>query len=101
MVCAYLVYSGLSVDEALQLYANRRTINNQGVCAFHLLVSSKILVVFARQILVAGMTSAFRLYINGNGMETCIIYNNYARANACCINLFLRLSKRSNYTWCD
>lgn len=31
MVCAYLVYSGMSADEALQLYANRRTINNEGV----------------------------------------------------------------------
>lgn len=31
MVCAYLVYSGMAVDEAFQLYANRRTTNNQGV----------------------------------------------------------------------
>ncbi|PKA53670.1 phosphatidylinositol-3,4,5-trisphosphate 3-phosphatase [Apostasia shenzhenica] len=31
MVCAYLVYSGMTADEALQLYANRRTINNNGV----------------------------------------------------------------------
>lgn len=31
MVCAYLVYSGMSVEEALQLYATKRTTNNQGV----------------------------------------------------------------------
>ncbi|KAI3970855.1 hypothetical protein MKX01_024502 [Papaver californicum] len=31
MVCAYLVYSGLSAEEALQLYAQRRTTNNEGV----------------------------------------------------------------------
>ncbi|KAH0464598.1 hypothetical protein IEQ34_007384 [Dendrobium chrysotoxum] len=31
MVCAYLVYSGMTVDEALQLYAHRRTTNNEGV----------------------------------------------------------------------
>lgn len=31
MVCAYLVYSGMSVDEALHLYADRRTTNNNGV----------------------------------------------------------------------
>ncbi|XP_020243834.1 phosphatidylinositol 3,4,5-trisphosphate 3-phosphatase and protein-tyrosine-phosphatase PTEN1 isoform X2 [Asparagus officinalis] len=31
MVCAYLVYSGMSADEALQLYAAKRTTNNQGV----------------------------------------------------------------------
>lgn len=31
MVCAYLVFSGMSAEEALQLYANRRTINNEGV----------------------------------------------------------------------
>uniref|UniRef100_A0A1D1XCS9 Phosphatidylinositol 3,4,5-trisphosphate 3-phosphatase and dual-specificity protein phosphatase PTEN n=1 Tax=Anthurium amnicola TaxID=1678845 RepID=A0A1D1XCS9_9ARAE len=31
MVSAYLVYTGMSVDEALQLYADRRTTNNEGV----------------------------------------------------------------------
>jgi len=31
MVCAYLVYTGMSADEALQLYADRRTTNNEGV----------------------------------------------------------------------
>ncbi|KAI4366700.1 hypothetical protein MLD38_022545 [Melastoma candidum] len=31
MVSAYLMYSGLSADEALQLYARRRTTNNEGV----------------------------------------------------------------------
>ncbi|KAF5480238.1 hypothetical protein F2P56_001002 [Juglans regia] len=31
MVCAYLVYIGMSADEALQLYADRRTTNNEGV----------------------------------------------------------------------
>ncbi|KAF8378762.1 hypothetical protein HHK36_030111 [Tetracentron sinense] len=31
MVCAYLVYNGMSAEEALQLYANRRTTNNEGV----------------------------------------------------------------------
>lgn len=31
MVCAYLVYIGMSADDALQLYADRRTTNNEGV----------------------------------------------------------------------
>lgn len=31
MVCSYLVYFGMSADEALQLYADRRTTNNEGV----------------------------------------------------------------------
>ncbi|XP_059449645.1 phosphatidylinositol 3,4,5-trisphosphate 3-phosphatase and protein-tyrosine-phosphatase PTEN1 [Corylus avellana] len=31
MVCAYLVYTGMSADGALQLYADRRTTNNEGV----------------------------------------------------------------------
>lgn len=31
MVCAYLVYSGMTAEEAIQLYANKRTTNNQGV----------------------------------------------------------------------
>ncbi|KAJ1421449.1 Tensin-type phosphatase domain [Sesbania bispinosa] len=31
MVCAYLTYCGMSADEALQLYAVRRTTNNEGV----------------------------------------------------------------------
>ncbi|GMN42161.1 hypothetical protein TIFTF001_011376 [Ficus carica] len=31
MVCAYLVYCGMSAEEALQLYAHRRTTNNEGV----------------------------------------------------------------------
>ena len=31
MVCAYLVYTGMPVDEALQLYADRQTTNNEGV----------------------------------------------------------------------
>ncbi|PSS35119.1 Phosphatidylinositol 3,4,5-trisphosphate 3-phosphatase and protein-tyrosine-phosphatase [Actinidia chinensis var. chinensis] len=31
MVCAYLVYSGLSAEEALQVYAHKRTTNNEGV----------------------------------------------------------------------
>jgi phosphatidylinositol-3,4,5-trisphosphate 3-phosphatase/dual-specificity protein phosphatase PTEN len=32
MVCAYLVYTGMCAEDALQLYADRRTYNNQGVC---------------------------------------------------------------------
>ncbi|KAJ0959858.1 hypothetical protein J5N97_000406 [Dioscorea zingiberensis] len=31
MVSAYLVYCGMSAEEALQLYAHRRTTNNEGV----------------------------------------------------------------------
>ncbi|XAR51693.1 Phosphatidylinositol-3,4,5-trisphosphate 3-phosphatase [Bertholletia excelsa] len=31
MVCAYLVYCGMSAEDALQLYAHKRTTNNQGV----------------------------------------------------------------------
>ncbi|KAF4397603.1 hypothetical protein G4B88_027343 [Cannabis sativa] len=31
MVCSYLVYSGMSAEEALQLYAHKRTTNNEGV----------------------------------------------------------------------
>jgi len=31
MVSAYLTYCGMSADEALQLYADRRTTNNEGV----------------------------------------------------------------------
>ncbi|KAF5735571.1 hypothetical protein HS088_TW15G01079 [Tripterygium wilfordii] len=31
MVCAYLVYSGMLAEEALQLYALKRTTNNEGV----------------------------------------------------------------------
>ncbi|CAK7323004.1 unnamed protein product [Dovyalis caffra] len=31
MVCAYLVYTGMTAEDALQLYANKRTTNNQGV----------------------------------------------------------------------
>ncbi|XP_040375720.1 phosphatidylinositol 3,4,5-trisphosphate 3-phosphatase and protein-tyrosine-phosphatase PTEN1-like [Rosa chinensis] len=31
MVSAYLVYRGMSAEEALQLYAHRRTTNNEGV----------------------------------------------------------------------
>ncbi|KAL1360883.1 hypothetical protein HN51_006258 [Arachis hypogaea] len=31
MVCSYLTYSGMTADEALQLYAERRTTNNEGV----------------------------------------------------------------------
>ncbi|XP_072978217.1 phosphatidylinositol 3,4,5-trisphosphate 3-phosphatase and protein-tyrosine-phosphatase PTEN1 [Typha angustifolia] len=31
MVCAYLVYRGMTADEALRLYATRRTTNNHGV----------------------------------------------------------------------
>lgn len=31
MVCAYLVYCGMSAEEALQLYAQQRTTNNEGV----------------------------------------------------------------------
>ncbi|KAK6913310.1 Tensin phosphatase, C2 domain [Dillenia turbinata] len=31
MVCAYLVYLGMSAEEALQLYAQQRTTNNEGV----------------------------------------------------------------------
>ncbi|KAK7295424.1 hypothetical protein RJT34_18332 [Clitoria ternatea] len=31
MVCAYLIYCGMPADEALQLYADRRTTNNEGV----------------------------------------------------------------------
>lgn len=32
MVCAYLVYTGMSAEEALQVYAEKRTTNNEGVC---------------------------------------------------------------------
>ncbi|GAB4827339.1 Phosphatidylinositol 3,4,5-trisphosphate 3-phosphatase and protein-tyrosine-phosphatase pten1 [Ancistrocladus abbreviatus] len=31
LVCCYLVYCGMSAEEALQLYAHKRTTNNQGV----------------------------------------------------------------------
>ncbi|KAJ7555952.1 hypothetical protein O6H91_05G062500 [Diphasiastrum complanatum] len=31
MVCAYLVYTGMSAEEALKLYASRRTYNDEGV----------------------------------------------------------------------
>ncbi|KAK4778657.1 hypothetical protein SAY86_006185 [Trapa natans] len=31
MVCSYLVYGGMSSEDALQLYAQRRTTNNEGV----------------------------------------------------------------------
>jgi phosphatidylinositol-3,4,5-trisphosphate 3-phosphatase and dual-specificity protein phosphatase PTEN len=31
MVSSYLTYCGMSADEALQLYADRRTTNNEGV----------------------------------------------------------------------
>ncbi|CAH9067742.1 unnamed protein product [Cuscuta europaea] len=31
MVCAYLVYTGMSAEEALQVYAEKRTTNNEGV----------------------------------------------------------------------
>ncbi|XP_043723312.1 phosphatidylinositol 3,4,5-trisphosphate 3-phosphatase and protein-tyrosine-phosphatase PTEN1 [Telopea speciosissima] len=31
MLCAYLVYSGMSAEEAFQLYAHKRTTNNEGV----------------------------------------------------------------------
>ncbi|KAL4184410.1 hypothetical protein AMTRI_Chr10g225440 [Amborella trichopoda] len=31
MVCSYLVFTGMSADNALQLYADRRTTNNEGV----------------------------------------------------------------------
>ncbi|XP_027353325.1 phosphatidylinositol 3,4,5-trisphosphate 3-phosphatase and protein-tyrosine-phosphatase PTEN1 [Abrus precatorius] len=31
MVCSYLTYCGMSADDALQLYADRRTTNNEGV----------------------------------------------------------------------
>ncbi|XP_062104740.1 phosphatidylinositol 3,4,5-trisphosphate 3-phosphatase and protein-tyrosine-phosphatase PTEN1 [Humulus lupulus] len=31
MVCSYLVYSGMSAEDALQLYAHKRTTNNEGV----------------------------------------------------------------------
>ncbi|KAI8000761.1 Phosphatidylinositol 3,4,5-trisphosphate 3-phosphatase and protein-tyrosine-phosphatase PTEN1 [Camellia lanceoleosa] len=31
MVSAYLVYSGMSAEEALQVYAHKRTTNNEGV----------------------------------------------------------------------
>lgn len=31
MVCSYLVYTGMSAEEALQLYAHKRTTNNEGV----------------------------------------------------------------------
>ncbi|XVF14349.1 hypothetical protein REPUB_Repub09cG0051400 [Reevesia pubescens] len=31
MVCAYLVYTGMSAEEALQHYAQKRTTNNEGV----------------------------------------------------------------------
>lgn len=31
MVCSYLVYTGMSAEEALRLYAEKRTTNNEGV----------------------------------------------------------------------
>ncbi|KAK4341698.1 hypothetical protein RND71_040199 [Anisodus tanguticus] len=31
MVCSYLVYSGMSAEEALRVYAQKRTTNNEGV----------------------------------------------------------------------
>lgn len=31
MVSAYLVYGGMSAEEALEMYASRRTTNNNGV----------------------------------------------------------------------
>lgn len=31
MVCAYLVYSGMTAEEALQLYGYKRTTNDEGV----------------------------------------------------------------------
>lgn len=31
MVCCYLVYKGMPAEEALQLYADRRSTNNEGV----------------------------------------------------------------------
>ncbi|XP_051117670.1 phosphatidylinositol 3,4,5-trisphosphate 3-phosphatase and protein-tyrosine-phosphatase PTEN1 [Andrographis paniculata] len=31
MVCSYLVYSGMSAEKALQVYAEKRTTNNEGV----------------------------------------------------------------------
>ncbi|GLU10979.1 hypothetical protein SLE2022_277530 [Rubroshorea leprosula] len=31
MVCSYLVYTGMSAEDALQLYAHKRTTNNEGV----------------------------------------------------------------------
>lgn len=31
MVCSYLVYSGMLAEEALQVYADKRTTNNLGV----------------------------------------------------------------------
>lgn len=34
MVCSYLVYGGMSSEDALQLYAQRRTTNNEGVGQF-------------------------------------------------------------------
>ena len=32
MVCAYLVYMGTPAEQALQLYADRRSYVNEGVC---------------------------------------------------------------------
>lgn len=31
MVCSYLVYTGMSAEEALRLYAEKRTTNNEEV----------------------------------------------------------------------
>lgn len=31
MVCSYLVYTGMSAEESLRVYAEERTTNNEGV----------------------------------------------------------------------
>jgi hypothetical protein len=46
MVCAYLIYTGMSVEDALQLYADRRTYNNEGVCHFLKLFFLAVAVVY-------------------------------------------------------
>lgn len=37
MVSAYLVYGGMSAEEALEMYASRRTTNNNGVSPLRIL----------------------------------------------------------------
>ncbi|KAK6255951.1 hypothetical protein SCA6_017256, partial [Theobroma cacao] len=42
MVCAYLVYSGMLAEEALQLYAQKRTTNNEGVSSIRSLYQANV-----------------------------------------------------------
>lgn len=46
MVCSYLVYCGMAAAEALQLYADRRTTNNQGVNCVTFYLRGQVLLTF-------------------------------------------------------